>query len=99
VAQANTITVVLGSARLDLRHATITARETTIAVHVVLGSLEVIVPRGVDAEVDAVTFLSSKAVRLIGPAALPDAPRIVVHGVVVGGSLTLRSEGHIDLLG
>lgn len=90
----STMLVVLGSCKLDLRRSTISAKVTTIVARVVLGSLEVVVPSGVEIEVDAGAFAASRTLRLGGPPPRPDAPRIVIRAVVFGGSLTVRDEVH-----
>ena len=90
VAEDTTILVVLGTCKLDLRRATISARVTSIAVRVLFGSLEMVVPSGVEVDVNASSFGSNKTIRLTGPATRPDAPRIEIHGYVLGGSLTVR---------
>jgi hypothetical protein len=90
IAETSSLLVVLGSCKLDLRRATIAASLTTIHVRVVLGSLEVIVPHGVEVELDASSVLSSKILRVTGPTPVGDPPRIVITGVVIAGSLTVR---------
>jgi hypothetical protein len=87
--QSSSLVVALGSCKLDLRRATIGANLTTIDVRVVLGSLEVVVPHGVEVDLEASSILSSKTQRVSGPA-IPDAPRIVITGHVLAGSLTVR---------
>jgi Domain of unknown function (DUF1707)/Cell wall-active antibiotics response 4TMS YvqF len=96
IAETSSLLVVLGSCKLDLRRATIAASLTTIYVRVVLGSLEVIVPHGVEVELEASSVLSSKTLRVTGPTPVGEPPRIVITGVVVAGSLTVRdsSAGH-----
>jgi ABC-type transporter Mla subunit MlaD len=59
---------------------------------VLFGSLEVIVPSGVEVDVAAAAIMGSKALRLSGPPPLADAPRIVIHGLVVCGSLNVRDQ-------
>jgi hypothetical protein len=90
IAESSSLLVVLGSCKLDLRRATIGATLTTIHVRVVLGSLEVIVPHGVEVDLEASSVLSSKTLRVMGPTPLGDPPRIVITGVVIAGSLTIR---------
>jgi hypothetical protein len=90
IAETSSLLVVLGSCKLDLRRATIAASLTTIHVRVVLGRLEVIVPHGVDVELDASSVLSSKILRVTGPTPVGDPPRIAITGVVIAGSLTVR---------
>src|ERR1700682_1808430 len=86
IAETSALLVVLGNCKLDLRRATIAANLTTIHVNVVLGTLEVIVPYGVEVELEASSVLSSKTLRLTGPGPVGEPPRIVISGVGVGGS-------------
>jgi hypothetical protein len=90
IAEHTSLVVVLGSCKLDLRRATIGASLTTIHVRVVLASMDVIVPHGVDVELEASSVLSSRVLRVSGPTPAGDPPRIVISGVVVAGSLTVR---------
>jgi hypothetical protein len=92
IAETSSLVVVLGNCKLDLRRATIAASLTTIQVNVVLGSLEVIVPYGVEVELEASSVLSSKTLRLTGPGPVGETPRILISGVVVCGSLTVRDS-------
>jgi len=93
IAEDSSLLVVLGSCKLDLRRATIAASLTTIHVRIVLGSMEVIVPHGVEVDLEASCVLSSKVLRVSGPT--PGGgypPRIVITGVIVAGSLTVRDS-------
>ncbi|MGE5185210.1 MAG: DUF1707 SHOCT-like domain-containing protein [Acidobacteriota bacterium] len=51
--------VVMGNLVLDLREARLAASETTIEVSITMGHVEVIVPPGVDVEVEASSLLAS----------------------------------------
>jgi uncharacterized protein DUF1707/cell wall-active antibiotic response 4TMS protein YvqF len=90
IAETSSLLVVLGNCKLDLRRATIAASLTTIHVRIVFGSLEVIVPHGVEVELEASSVLSSKTLRVTGSSPVGEPPRIAITGVVVGGSLTVR---------
>lgn len=92
LAPTSSVLVAFGSCKLDLRRASITSRQTTIAVRVLFGRLEMIVPSGVELDVEAWTVLSQKALRLGGPPPGSDVPRIVVRGSVLGGSLVVRDQ-------
>jgi len=92
LAEHSRVVIAAGSCKLDLRRASIAARLTAIEVQVVFGALEVIVPSGVEVDVEAVTVLGHKTVRLRGPAPVADAPRIVIHGLVFAGALTVRDQ-------
>src|SRR4029077_9297604 len=56
--QSSSLVVALGSCKLDLRRATIGANLTIIDVRVVLGSLELVVPHGVEVDLEASSILS-----------------------------------------
>jgi len=90
IAEESSHLIVLGSCMLDLRRATIAASLTTIHVRVVMGSFEVIVPHGVEVELEVSSVLSSKVQRLSGPTPVGDPPRILISGMVIAGSLTIR---------
>jgi hypothetical protein len=92
IAETSSLLVALGSCKLDLRRATIGARLTRIDVRVIFGNLEVIVPHGVEVELDAASILSSKTQRVSGSPPIGDAPRIAISGYVVAGSLTVRDS-------
>jgi hypothetical protein len=92
LAEQSSLLVLFGSCKLDLRRATIAASVTTIQVKVMFGSMDVIVPLGVEVELEASSVLSSKVLRVTGPTPVGDPPRIVITGVVVAGSLTVRDS-------
>lgn len=85
------IRALLGSCRLDLRDAVISSRVSTIELDVTLGSVEVIVPIGVEVDVEVGIVVGSRTIRLKGVPA-PGAPLIRLTGVVRGGSLTVRDD-------
>jgi hypothetical protein len=86
----STVIAVLGSCKLDLRHATVAASSITITARVVMGSLEILVPPGVQVDTDALAFMGSNSDRLAGPPPGPDALHIRVTGFVLLGSVTVR---------
>jgi hypothetical protein len=57
-----------------------------------LGSLELIVPHGVEVELEASSVLSNKTLRVTGPSPVGEPPRILITGVVVAGSLSVRDS-------
>lgn len=84
-----TTVAVVGSVELDFTEAVLTAAETTMTVFSLLGSIEVTVPDGVDVRVDAVALLGAHS----GPPTTPPpgAPVLRITGLVVLGSLDVRS--------
>lgn len=82
---------VLGSCKLDLRGAAISAPVVTVEATTVLGSLEVIVPEGVEVDLEGVTVMGSKVLRLSSPPRA-GAPVVRVTGLTLMGSVTVRDR-------
>ena len=86
-----TVTSLLGTCKLDLRQSTISSEHTTLNVNVVLGSLELIVPPGVDVDIEAAAILSSREMKLSRPVAQSGTkPLIHITGTVFCGSIIVR---------
>jgi hypothetical protein len=83
---------VLGSCKLDLRRAAISAPVTTIDVHVLMGNVSVIVPEGVEVELDVTPIMGSRSIKLKGKPPEGDAPLVVTRGLVVMGDVTVRDR-------
>jgi hypothetical protein len=79
-----------GNIKLDLRQATISSREIVIDAYAPLGNIDLLVPEGVAVEVRAVTKLGS--VKQDAGAATPDAPRVILTGGTVFGSIKVRNK-------
>jgi hypothetical protein len=92
VGETSRAIAVMGECKLDLRRAALSAAVTVIRAHVVMGNLKVIVPEGVDVDLDATTIMGSRKVVLSGPPAAPDAPLVRVEGLVLMGELTVRDR-------
>jgi hypothetical protein len=90
IPEQSSLLVLFGSCKLDLRRATIAASVTTIEVRVVFGSVDVIVPHGVEVDLEASSVMSSRVLRVTGPTPVGEPPRIIITGLVIGGSLTVR---------
>ena len=101
--EASQVIAVLGSCRIDLRSARISAAVTTLDVAAVLGSVDVIVPAGVEVDLEVMAFLGSRDLRVAAAPPAPGAPVVRITGFVLLGSLNVRdataSPGHIDTYG
>lgn len=86
---------VLGSCKLDLRGAAISAPVTVIDALVVMGGLEVIVPEGIEARLEGPAVLSGASLKLKGGAPRPDAPVVLVRATTVLGSVTVRDRASL----
>jgi hypothetical protein len=69
----------------------------------VLGSVEVIVPAGVEVELEVHALLGTRDLRVAGTAPAAGAPVIRITGMVVLGALNVRDaaalDAHIDAYG
>lgn len=98
LAAESRVVAVLGSCKIDLRSARISAAVTTLEVASVLGSIDVIVPAGVEVELEVHAVLGSRDMRM-GTAPPSGAPLIRITGMVLLGSLNVRDaaqQEHVD---
>lgn len=80
---------VVGNLVVDLRGAQLGPGITTIDVHVTMGNVEIIVPPGVDVDVDASSFLSNVDERTLPGASAGTALRVT--GRVALGNLEIST--------
>ena len=81
----------LGNVHVDLRELRTDAEVIELDLSTVLGDIEVIVPEGVDAELDGWTVLGNRKVDLARVPRLAGTPRVVVRAHALLGDLRLRS--------
>lgn len=92
VAEESRVISVMGSTKLDLRRAHISAPVTVIRANVIMGSLNVIVPEGTEVELEATAVMGSRTVRLKGTPAGPGAPVVRIEGFILMGDVTVRDR-------
>ena len=82
---------VMGSCTVDLREALVAGAEVTIRALALMGSVEVLLPPGVDADLAGIPIMGMKRLRLApGP---PSASwRAHVHAVPCMGTVSVRSK-------
>lgn len=84
------ITAMLGEVKLDFTEAIVRSREVDINVGVVLGSVTLIVPDGIDVRLEPGTnVLGERKMKLQAPVT-PGGPVYHVRGFVVLGEITVR---------
>src|ERR1700754_4857607 len=76
---------------LDLGHATLAARETTLNVRNWLGTITIVVPRGGEVSVGGGGPFGTREIQLPDAGPVPDAPRLRIHTKGVGGTLRIRA--------
>jgi len=82
----------MGGCNLDLRGAAISAPVITINAISVMGGVDVIVPPGVEVELEGVAVMGSKTLKLSGPPPGPGAPVVRVNAFAFMGSVTVRDR-------
>lgn len=91
LAPSTQISAIFGGCKLDLRYATISSGVTTLNASVYFGSLEMLVPDGVEVEIESTMIMSGRTERRSKPVAYTTAkPLIRITGTVVCGSITVR---------
>jgi hypothetical protein len=86
------VVAVMGNCRLDLRGALIGGPVTVIDARVLMGSLEVVVPQGVEVELEGASFMATRKSKLNGPPPPTGAPVVRITGFAVMGSVTVRDS-------
>lgn len=82
----------MGGCNLDLRGAAISAPVMTINAVSVMGGVDVIVPPGVEVELEGMAVMGSKTLELSGPPPGPGAPVVRVNAFAFMGSVTVRDR-------
>jgi hypothetical protein len=102
LAEVSRVFACLGSCKLDLRSARVSGPRTDISIGAVIGNVEIIVPTGVEIELEAHAVLGARDVRISAAAPASGAPVIRISGIVLLGSLTIRDAAapvaHLDVL-
>jgi hypothetical protein len=92
IGERSQVIALLGACKLDLRQVTISGPLTVIRAYVVMGNVNVIVPEGVEVELDGLAVMGSRSLKLKGPPAQPGAPVVRIEGLVLMGDLTVRDR-------
>jgi hypothetical protein len=80
----------LGNIQLDLRQAHLSAPEVRIDVSTPFGTVDLLVPEGVDVDVQVQTRMGTLKHEASAP--VPGAPRIVLTGSTVFGTIRVRHQ-------
>lgn len=92
IGRESRVIAVMGGCKLDLRHVTISAPLTVIRAYVVMGNVNVIVPEGVEVELEALAVMGSRSIKLKGAPPEHGAPVVRIEGIVLMGDLTVRDK-------
>lgn len=83
---------VMGECVLDLREAEVASSYSHIHAVALMGSVRVIVPDGIDVDVDGIAIMGSKTLRISSARPLPGSPVIRVTAVALMGEVSVVSK-------
>ncbi|HVC39418.1 MAG TPA: DUF1707 domain-containing protein [Candidatus Dormibacteraeota bacterium] len=87
---------VMGECVLDLRAAEVLADFSHITAVAVMGSIQVIVPDGIDVDVDGVAIMGTKTLRIGSTKPLPGSPTIRVTALAMIGEVSVITKGSAE---
>lgn len=87
-----TAVAVMGGCEMDLRQAEIEGPEVVITAVAFWGGVHVIVPEGIDVQLEGFSFMGGRHLRLRDVPVVPGSPRIRVRGYAVMGGIHVRSR-------
>jgi class 3 adenylate cyclase len=83
---------VMGGCEMDLRQAEIDGPEVVITAVAVWGGIKVIVPEGIDVQLEGFSFMGGRDLKLRNVPIVPGSPRIRIRGYAVMGGIEIRSR-------
>jgi Domain of unknown function (DUF1707)/Cell wall-active antibiotics response 4TMS YvqF len=92
LARETNVVCVMGGAELDLRHAELEDLDSTITVVAVMGGAEIIVPEGVDVDVEGFAFMGGKEFTPAKTAPPPSAPSVRIKAYAFMGGIEVRTR-------
>ena len=92
LAPESTVSCWFGTIVLDLGHATLQGAETTLHVRNLFGTVTLVVPRGVQVDVDGGGAFSTREINLPDSGPVENAPRLRIRTSGAGGTLRIRAS-------
>ena len=82
---------VMGECRLDLRGAEFDGKTVTIRAMAVMGSVEIIVPEGIEVELTGLPIMGSNSLKVGEVSTVPGSPLVRVRALALMGDVTVRT--------
>lgn len=92
VADSTNAVAVMGECRLDLRAAEFEGKTITIRAVAVMGSVEIVVPDGIEVELTGLPIMGASSLKVRDVPAVPGSPLIRVRALALMGDVTVRSR-------
>lgn len=90
------VVAVMGDVTLDLREAEVRSNVVDILVTVVLGDVKIIVPDGVDVDLEGFAVMGDKKINVLGGPAARNMPKVRVRAWAVMGDVKVVGDSHAD---
>lgn len=91
VAGGTTALAVMGECQLDLRAAEFDGKTITIRAVALMGSVEIVVPEGIEVDLTGVPIMGSNSLKVSEVSTLPGSPLVRVRALALMGDVTVRS--------
>ncbi|HUY96837.1 MAG TPA: DUF1707 domain-containing protein [Verrucomicrobiae bacterium] len=86
------VAAVMGECVLDLRQATIDAPEVVVDVLALMGGVDIVVPEGVDVDLQGLAIMGGKQLHLAPVPVRPGTPLVRVRALALMGEVRVRSQ-------
>lgn len=87
---------IMGGCNLDLREAVLDGPELTINCFALMGAIDIIVPEGIEVEVEGIAIMGAKEARLSGMPPMPGTPLVRVRAYALMGAVNVKSRPIAD---
>lgn len=87
---------IMGGCNLDLREAVLDGPELTITCFAMMGAIDILVPEGIEVEVEGIAIMGAKEARLSGIPPMPGTPLVRVRAYALMGAVNVKSRPIAD---
>ncbi len=86
------VVAVMGECHMDLRRAEIDGPEVVITAVGIMGSVDIVVPEGIDVELTGLSIMGQRSLKVRDVRVLRGSPRIVIRAFPIMGEVKVRSK-------
>ena len=83
---------VMGECHMDLRRAEIDGPEVVITAVSIMGSIDIVVPEGIDVELTGLSIMGQRSFKVRDVPVLKGSPRILIRAFPIMGEVKVRSK-------
>jgi len=86
------VVAVMGECHMDLRRAEIDGPEVVITAVGIMGSVDIVVPEGIDVELTGLSIMGQRSLKVGDVPVLRGSPRILIRAFPIMGEVKVRSK-------